>query len=135
MTYPVPGATLTKAPAEIRLQFSEPVNTGSTLVLFTRDFQQIPLSVEIDFDQPTDLVAPTVPSLTTGIYTVQWLVINQDQHQISGSYQFQMVEDQEVSRMVNDSTNTFAWLAINLSLATFPMVWWWFKKSRQKGRH
>jgi methionine-rich copper-binding protein CopC len=85
---PLPGAHVTSPPEEIRLTFTEPVGITSTIQLYGQNFLLISgLHVFIDPDKPEQLVA-TVPQLSPGIYTVQWLHYSLDGHELRGSHQF-----------------------------------------------
>ncbi len=135
-TLPTQGAILTTPPNKIRLQFNEPLNAGSTFVLFNEAFQPIKLNPLIDESKPAILYAnlPADLHLPAGFYTVQWLVISQDGHQISGSYRFQIIGDRDMEILAEGvSINLpgwFAWLMIILALATPAIVWNWAKNSK-----
>jgi methionine-rich copper-binding protein CopC len=69
---PMPGTTLTAAPAEIHLSFGEPLATTGTFLVWADNFQQLPdIGAAVDRQSPKQLVAP-VPGLTPGPYTFQW---------------------------------------------------------------
>lgn len=87
---PAPGSRLYRAPAQIQLTFNEPIGSNSTLVVFSSNFRHVNgVEVIFDPDTPEQLVA-TLPSLTPGVYTVQWTVVSADSDVISGSYAFQV---------------------------------------------
>ena len=133
-TFPKQGSTLTHSPTEIRLQFNEAIGIGSTFILFAEDFQQIPLNVVLDVAHPADLVTTIEKPLTAGQYTVQWLVISQDEHQLSGSYRFQITGELEMELIAEGSAinlpGAFAWFMIIVALSTPAVVWMWAKNSK-----
>ncbi len=85
---PAPGAQLAQSPAEIRLTFSEPVAASSQIVVMGENFQQVEgLVPQFNPEQPQVVYTP-LPPLPEGIYTVQWVAVSNDGHEISGSYSF-----------------------------------------------
>lgn len=85
---PAPGAQLAQSPAEIRLTFSEPVAASSQIVVMGENFQQVEgLVPQFNPAEPGQLYTP-LPTLTPGVYTVQWVSASADGHEISGSYSF-----------------------------------------------
>jgi methionine-rich copper-binding protein CopC len=87
---PPPGAELAAAPSEIRLVFSEPPGAGSSLAVYGEGFQEVlEVSTVIDPNVPEQLVA-SLPSLAPGTYTVQWDIVGDDGHEVSGSYSFRV---------------------------------------------
>jgi len=87
---PAPGAVLARSPPEIRLTFSEALRAGSTFVIFGEGFAQVPgFSPEIDSESPEQLVA-AIPVLAPGAYTLQWVAVTGDGHEVSGSYSFRV---------------------------------------------
>ena len=94
---PAPGATLEAAPAEIRLTFSEPLEAGSTVILFGEEFQAVSgVSFMVDPGAPEQLVA-FPPVLAPGIYTVQWKAATKDAHEVSGSYSFSVATTNDIA--------------------------------------
>lgn len=88
---PPPGARLDEAPANLRLTFSEPLASGSSLVLYRADFTHVAGMVPALNSQVPEELQATLPLLEVGVYTVQWQVVSQDGHTVSGSYQFSVV--------------------------------------------
>ena len=87
---PAPGAVLARSPPEIRLTFSEALRAGSTFVVFGEGFAQVPgFSPAIVTESPEQLVA-AIPALAPGAYTVQWMAVTGDGHEVSGSYSFRV---------------------------------------------
>lgn len=98
---PSAGEILTESPATIQLQFSEP--PASVFIrLFDRRFNEVS-GVEIlpVTGQEFEVVAH-VPTLNPGVYTVQWLTLSQDNHAISGTFQFE-VQGTTPSTLINSS--------------------------------
>ena len=98
---PPPGAQLTSTPTEIRLTFSVPLQSGSTLTVFSLGFQEIlGTSVSVFAESPTQLVA-VVPTLSPGMYTVQWTSVSADGDELSGSYAFSVMGQEKMPGGVN----------------------------------
>lgn len=88
---PAPGAQLTTSPDKIHLSFTAPLALTSTLALYSAQFQMISnLRPVIGPANPQHMVA-TVPSLSPGVYTVQWRAISTDRDMVMGSYQFVVI--------------------------------------------
>ncbi|WP_085583423.1 MULTISPECIES: copper homeostasis periplasmic binding protein CopC [unclassified Pseudomonas] len=87
----VPAADSTvAAPTELRLKFSEGVETTFTKVTITRDGAPVtvkPLTTEDD--KKTLIVTPEAP-LTAGEYKVEWHAVSVDTHNSEGAYQFKV---------------------------------------------
>lgn len=88
---PAPGSEISSSPYNMRLTFSEPAGPGSTITLFDRAFATIDVLTEMD-DEQTDSLSAQIPALEPGVYTVQWLVLSQDGHPQSGTFEFSVVE-------------------------------------------
>jgi len=133
-TQPAQGEILTETPSEIRLQFDNKIGAGSTVILFAENFQQIAAEAQIDPQTERDLVMPIEETLPNGVYTVQWLVISSDGHQLSGSYRFQMIGENKMEIVAEGTAvnlpGWFAWLMIILALGTPAAVWMWAKNSK-----
>lgn len=87
---PQPGAVLTQSPSEIRLTFSEEIDQGSDIFLFTEGFQYIEgIEPRIDPTNPNQLYTP-LQMLESNDYTVQWTAISLDGHTVSGTYTFRV---------------------------------------------
>ncbi len=85
---PAPGAQLAESPAEIRLTFNEPVGSASRITLMGENFEPVEgLVPQFNPAEPGQLYTP-LPTLTPGVYTVQWVSASADGHEISGSYSF-----------------------------------------------
>ena len=89
---PAPGELLHESPPEIRLLFSESIDLGSQLFLFTEGFHYIDgLEVQTTGAENSQLVA-SLPQLPPDKYNVQWQIISTDGHAISGSYTFRVAK-------------------------------------------
>ena len=127
---PAPGARLYRAPAQIRLTFNEPIGADSTLVVFSSSFRHVDgVQVTLDPNTPEQLAA-MLPSLTPGVYTVQWTAVSADRDVISGSYAFQ------VTGSLLDLVDRKTWLLVSsASLFTVALVFLairWRRKHRVK---
>lgn len=88
---PAPGAQLANSPKQIHLAFTAPLIGHSTLTVYGGQFQSIPnITPVITAGNPQHMVA-AVPSLSPGVYTVQWRAISTDRDIVTGSYQFVVV--------------------------------------------
>ena len=89
---PSPSAVLDTAPAEIFLDFSEPVTPQDGAVELV---DQTGAVVSIDDarvspDDPTVVVAGGVPDLADGLYVVAWRVVSSDGHVAQGAFTFEV---------------------------------------------
>ena len=90
---PKDGATLKKAPNEIRMWFTEPIKTGlSTIAVRDAAGKQIDQrDLRADEKEPA-LVRLSLPAdLGPGAYKVTWSAVAQDLHVARGSFTFQVV--------------------------------------------
>lgn len=87
--FPAAGDVITRPLDEIRLTFNEPIQDGSTFVIFDTAFNVIEMGVYLDTGSDnTELVSEFPPFTSSGSYTLQWLAISQDGHPIEGTYSF-----------------------------------------------
>ena len=86
---PASNAHLNRPPAEVQLEFSEPVTPRTSRVeLVAPDSQRIGLVVRGDSASAKTLLA-AVPQLTvTGRYRVEWRLVGPDGHAVTGQYGF-----------------------------------------------
>jgi copper transport protein len=84
---PAAGSVLETSPAEIRLTFSEPIASGSQLVLIDAQFVEVTGVVPERAENDTVLLA-ALPPLPNGVYTVEYDVLSADNHFVRGSYEF-----------------------------------------------
>ena len=84
------GATLTQAPGELRLSFSEKIDpAGSAVVLIAPDGARAALgALRLDARDPHVVVAPVPVRLAPGRYRVQWTALSVDSHQTQGDFRF-----------------------------------------------
>lgn len=87
---PAENSTVTEAPAEVRMTFTEPLERLYTkAALF--DVQGRPIATEDAYigDQPNELILPLPEDLANGTYTVQWRNISAaDGHPETGFFAF-----------------------------------------------
>jgi len=86
------GSTLSAAPAELRLQFSERIEPGFTTVQVRgADGEDVAAGAPRIASQAGKVVVqvPLAP-LPPGRYTVTWRVVSADTHATDGSYQFEI---------------------------------------------
>ncbi len=87
---PAANADLPKAPAQVELYFSEPVEPGlSSIEVYDSKGRQVDLGdVRVDSSDPTRMTV-SLGSLSDGVYTVSWKAISSiDGHLTSGSFPF-----------------------------------------------
>lgn len=86
---PAAGTTISAAPAELRLGFSEGVNLKFTGVVVTGPAGVVPTSTAAlaPGDDKT-LVVPVAGPLAPGAYKVEWHALATDGHKTDGSYSF-----------------------------------------------
>ena len=110
---PAPGEVLPISPPIVTLTFNEPVGSG-TIDIFGADFNRIHGVELAEPDMPEELTAD-LPELPVGIYTVQWSVVSEDGHEISGSYEFEVTEIAE--------GGWATWLFMGFILLGFGALW------------
>lgn len=86
---PQANAVLAKAPQEIRLRFSEPLELPFSKVklLDRRGSTIAPSRIEADRSNQKVLVA-ALPVLKPGPYRVQWTTVTRDGHKVKGEFGF-----------------------------------------------
>lgn len=83
---PAAGSTVAGSPGTIRLSFSQPLESASTVQLFTGQFQPVTgLTTSVAGSELQAVVGKTLAPAT---YTVQWMAATDDGHTTEGSYQF-----------------------------------------------
>lgn len=132
---PSPGAQLAASPPIIKLVFSETVGDGSTFTVFDRNFTQIKLPVAREQGVPTTLLAENVPMLSDGVYTIQWLVISEDGHPLTGSFEFSIGGHMLTSTVLAEATSynppdIVGWIMVVLSLVLPAAAYYWQKNQR-----
>ena len=83
---PAAGSTVAGSPGTIRLSFSQPLDSSSTVELFTGQFQPVTgLTTSV---AGSELQAMVGRHLAPATYTVQWTAVSEDGHSSEGSFQF-----------------------------------------------
>ena len=79
------------APAELRLVFSEGIETTFSTVKISRDGEDVPVKnlATKSSDKKTLIVTPEV-ALEPGTYKVEWKVTSVDTHKSAGNYSFKI---------------------------------------------
>jgi copper transport protein len=86
---PAAGSTLDRAPAEIRLVFSEEIEPSlGGIRLVGPDGRDTRLAAAGDPRDVSALVAPVPPGLANGTYRVEWRIVSEDGHPIDGRFEF-----------------------------------------------
>jgi methionine-rich copper-binding protein CopC len=92
-TEPRVGSKIKKAPNEVRVLFSEPVQPGlSSIKVVDANGKQVDKKdTHLDHDNRALLDVSLGPSLAPGTYRVIWRVTSVDTHVTSGDFRFQIV--------------------------------------------
>ena len=87
------GSKVNKAPAEVRVWFSETVRAGaSSIQVFDVTGKQVDKKdTHSDRGNRAALCVSLIPTLTLGTYKVTWRVISADTHVTSGDFRFQIL--------------------------------------------
>lgn len=90
---PAPEARLKEAPTEVKILFSSALEAPFCYLRVTnRQGHAVNRGrSRVSDDNPHLLVAPLVPSLDPGTYTVHWRVAGRDGHITHGEYQFRIL--------------------------------------------
>ena len=89
---PAPGTQLSESPEQIRITFSEPVESQTTFVVMDTKFNEIDgVFPQVDPEHQKQVYS-SVPRLDPGLYTVQWNAITKDGGKTSGTFSFAVVE-------------------------------------------
>jgi copper resistance protein C len=91
-TSPAPNAVLTASPAEIRITFSEGL-VAAFCGLEVKDASGKAVAIGpagVDPKDSKQLAAPVKARLGPGTYTVNWRVVGDDTHHVSGHYSFEV---------------------------------------------
>lgn len=88
---PQANAVVSPAPAQVRLQFSDPLEPAFSKVKVVDDKGTVvaPSKTAIDGANPRALVA-TLPALRPGAYRVQWSTVTGDGHRVKGEFSFRV---------------------------------------------
>ena len=87
------GSKANKAPTEVRVWFSEAVQTNtSSIKVFDASGKQVDKKdTHSDRANPAVLCVSLIPALTEGSYKVVWRVTSADTHVTDGNFHFQIV--------------------------------------------
>jgi methionine-rich copper-binding protein CopC len=86
---PAAGSTITAAPTELDLTFSEDVNLKFTGVIVTGPKKTVVKTGQaMLMSGNTKLMVPIEGTLDPGIYTVAWHALSTDGHKTNGTYSF-----------------------------------------------
>lgn len=88
---PQANSVVSPAPAQVRLQFSDPLELPFSKVKLVdaRGGVIVPAKIAIDPANAKALVAAT-PGLPAGSYRVQWSTVTRDGHKVKGEFGFQV---------------------------------------------
>ena len=88
---PAANSVVSPAPAQVRLQFNEPLELPFSKIKLVDDKGAVvePSKLAADPADPKALVAAT-PSLHAGAYRVQWTTVTRDGHKVKGEFSFQV---------------------------------------------
>lgn len=87
------GSKVNKAPSEVRVWFSEPVQAGvSNIKVFDVSGNQVDKKdTHSDRGNRSVLCVSLIPGLTAGSYKVVWRVTSSDTHVTDGNFHFEIV--------------------------------------------
>jgi methionine-rich copper-binding protein CopC len=87
------GSNVKKAPTEVRIWFSEPVQSASSSIeVFDENGKQVDKKdTHADEGNQALLDVSLVPGLMPGIYRVRWRVRSVDTHVTNGDFRFQII--------------------------------------------
>ncbi|MCC7359152.1 MAG: copper resistance protein CopC [Anaerolineales bacterium] len=88
---PAAGSTVPAGLSRIVLAFTEPPALGSTIALYTGDFEAVP-GVD-SYVANGQLWADLDPPLPAGTYSVQWSALSTDGHSVQGSFEFAVADE------------------------------------------
>ncbi len=87
---PAANAIVDEAPAEITLDFDEPIAADlASITLFDSDAEEVQLGERLA-PVDTSIVQVGLPPLDDGVYVVVWRVSSVDGHVVDGAYSFQV---------------------------------------------
>src|SRR5207244_11459781 len=117
---PAAGSTVTGSPSLIRLSFSQPLESNSTIQLFRGQFEPVPNLTTVVAG--SEMQAAIGSQLVPDTYTVQWLAATDDGLTAQGSYQFGVAPASSFSanwlaplvaaaaNLISDAVLIFAWI-------------------------
>ncbi|BDT59142.1 hypothetical protein MasN3_26360 [Massilia varians] len=88
---PQANSVVSTAPAEVRLQFNEPLELPFSKVKLVDEKGAVvePSKIAADPADAKALIA-TTPGLHAGAYRVQWTTVTRDGHKVKGEFSFQV---------------------------------------------
>lgn len=88
---PKANSIVSPAPAQVRLQFNEPLELPFSKVKLVDQKGAIvaPSKIAVDPANAKALIA-TMPALQAGAYRVQWSTVTRDGHKVKGEFSFQV---------------------------------------------
>lgn len=88
---PAASTVVAQSPAEIRLDFSEHIESSLLKVrLFNAEQKEIALQPAELLDIDQSIVMTPIPDLVDGVYVVVWRVVSADGHPVSGAFPFEV---------------------------------------------
>lgn len=88
---PQANSVVSPAPAQLRLQFSDPLELPFSKVKLVDEGGAVvtPSKIAVDPANAKALLA-TIPVLHAGAYRVQWSTVTRDGHKVKGEYSFRV---------------------------------------------
>ena len=86
---PLVGSTVTSAPSEVRMWFSQPLEPRFTAAQLHSGAGAVVATGGVDTADPKQIVIH-VPALPPGKYKVLWKVLSVDSHHTEGSFGFEI---------------------------------------------
>ncbi|MCD2516755.1 copper homeostasis periplasmic binding protein CopC [Massilia sp. G4R7] len=88
---PQANSVVSPAPAQVRLQFNEPLELPFSKVRLVDEKGAIvePSKIAVDPADAKALIAST-PGLHSGAYRVQWTTVTRDGHKVKGEFSFRV---------------------------------------------
>lgn len=88
---PAANSTVSPAPAQVRLQFNEPLELPFSKVKLVDEKGAVVEAAKLAAD-PADAKAliATTPGLHAGAYRVQWTTVTRDGHKVKGEFPFRV---------------------------------------------
>ncbi len=88
---PKANSVVSPAPAQVRLQFNEPLELPFSKIKLVDEKGTVmqPSKIAADPADPKALIA-TTPGLHSGGYRVQWTTVTRDGHKVEGEFSFRV---------------------------------------------
>ncbi|MGO1544001.1 MAG: copper resistance CopC family protein [Gulosibacter sp.] len=105
---PLPDEELAQSPTEATLRFSaEVVEIGAEIALVNADTSEV-IELPETFTTDYDTLTQPLPELPAGSYALNWRVVSQDGHPISGTINFSVAGDPAAEEPAADSADAAA---------------------------